>query len=199
MMHFSIFENDDTLGDLTGRAGGSIALPPHIGGRINLPGVPVAIGGATGRVQPTARRELTLRVSGYPGSLPGAAFLVDELGAVRSAFTNAGWDVLSIRKISTNIGGFGLYSFELLVSVGSNYTDAEIVSRARQALAQALSGPTVEIVRSSVRYVDLPPGVADSSTALGGGFLESLGLGLGVSTPMALGGAALLLVLLLRR
>lgn len=205
-MRVSIFESDNTFGEdshAAGSAGGVIDL----GGTAHwlTGGSDVSVsGGAVGQVQKVPARDVTILVSGQPLSLAGV--LVPPLGVyqvsgvagqIQAALIQKNWSILSI----TNTSEQPVYqSFRIVASVESQYDYQTIVRNIRNDLGGILSNMTVAIEKEGpVVFVD-----PNTRKPGNGGFdlnsiLENFAKGLGVSTPVALLGGAVILILILKR
>lgn len=187
MMRFSIFENDDTL------AGARDLDPSGL-----------------------LLRDLVVLVSGFEYSQWSPV----SAQAIKDRLNSRGWLVDQVTNVSGWLPGLRGFTFRLWIVAGTNYSHAQIQQQIRRDLDGwfNVDGVTIE----SDSYVPPPPNLPrppaqspprDNTAGLppannpniptapgaGNDFLSSFGQGLGISTPIALGGAALLLVLLLRR
>lgn len=184
-MNFSVFENDQTFGDVTR--------------------------GVTGTVQ-TQIRHMSLQVTmEFIGSMIGAgSWLVNEAALVKTTLEANGWIVRGCRRTSTNLAGVGAYTFQVDVELHGNFSDATIVSTAKSVLSSIANNVRVSIIRSQVSYVNsnIGGGVTgggafdEISRLLGntaGSAAVGAGLGLGISTPILILGGGLILILLLKR
>jgi len=143
---------------------------------------------------------------------------------VKAMLDNAGWIV---ENIADESGWTGDYVYRITATVGTNYTDGEIQQQIQRDLAgfftvsgvSTLSPPyspssggyvyqagnlgTVNVYGGgpSANYTQTPPAGNPATGGNGGGsdFLANLGLGAGISTPIALLGGAVVLALILRK
>lgn len=117
---------------------------------------------------------------------------------IATALQQRGWSVLAVTDTGFSFGSGR--KFQIKVGVGSDYSDTQIVNGMRSDLASVGTVGSVSIVsQSSAKYVN--PDVGGSQARFTGSseFLSSLGLGLGVSTPLVIGAAVLFIVLIARR
>ena len=100
-----------------------------------------------------------------------------------------GVNLVVVGEATNSLTGY----YELLIQINAlaSHDDNTIKSLVYQSVAGDLSSIGIEVVNAAT----IPP--VDGET--GNSFGANLGLGLGVSTPIAIGGAALLALILLRR
>jgi hypothetical protein len=186
MLNFSVFDNDETLGDITR--------------------------GVTGTVQGAGVRHMTLQVTiSFLGSwlAPQLSWFRDEASIVKDELQRNGWIVRGIARTSTNVGGVGAYTFLIDVELHGNFSDSEIVGTARSVLSRIGSDVRVSIARNSVNYVSTNvgggplssanPATASSAATFFDNLGAGLGAGLGISSPVVLLAGGVHLIVLLKR
>lgn len=205
-MDLSLFANDGNLGDggVSGGIGG--VRGGGVSGGIGSSGIGSG-GGVSGGIGATIQvREVTIKVSGtfFTGiglALP-AYGIYQNLGAagnIRQILENKGWSINSVDEGT----GTGVHrTFTISANVREEYDDATVNQNIRSHLGTIMTVTNAAIVRkSNPSYVSnvsnnmFTPGEAVPLS----GMLNSLGMGLGLSTPVVIAGAALLLILVLKR
>lgn len=165
-------------------------------------------------------RVVVLRGSTTPSQLFSPNFFpIDSY--IRTALVNAGFDVIAVRSSSANFFGYAL-NIEIEINVFNNFTAEEARRNAVRAieaytanygLNRVFSNTTLSVVSDAYRppgqaprsrgVIDNPPSQYDQSggKAVTGDSQNpfNFGTALGITTPIALVGGGLLLLLLLKR
>lgn len=173
-------------GQVQGSVGGSIggSLGSGVGGS------------AVGTVQPNAR-EVVIEIKGSPAD----GWFYSEKEWIENVLEARGWNITNVGQIS-GAGGAGVW--RVTAMVGNQYSDAQIVTNARNHLAaQGMTVTGVAIVQASqATYVsgNVAPSGGDGSNASGfNSMIAGAALGLGVSSTVLIVGGVAVAVLLLRR
>lgn len=110
-----------------------------------------------------------------------------------------GWEIDRIQGLSNTWYPGSPLTFLIFANVGNEYSDSDIVNNARNDLTQIMTVSSVHIVQASpAQYQSLENAAAVQADAKSN-FFDNFGTSLGISTPIALVGGGLLLILLLRR
>lgn len=170
-------------------------------------------------------RDVSVRIEGnYQSTLPGWS-IDNNAAGIKQTLNNKGWNVEQVTNVSSGwFPGISGFTYTIFAVVGRNYTDRQIQDQVTRDLTgffnvsaiSVISAPyvptydggglatvTVNGTAPVANYGNSLPGASASianQPGIGGGdFLSNLGLGVGVSTPIVVGGAALLLLLMLKR
>ena len=175
-MSSSVFDDDLNFGDL------------NVGGS------------AVGQVQSGPAREVVIEIKGAVSRAYFWAYNEPEwIGDVLKA---RGWDIR--RVVETNTGlAVTDRTWHVYARVFSQYSDAQIVSNARNHLVErGMSVSSIKIAQATAAaYISTNVSGGDGSIAAHSfdSFVANTSLGLGISTPFVLAGAAVLAVILLKR
>lgn len=197
------FQFDGNLGDGISAAAGAVlgGASAGAGGSLGSGGQTGVGAGASGTLIPM--RDVTIEVVGNPVSLLTALMPVagvyqaaTAIQKIGETLTKEGWNIAKVNQIGVAVG-YG-FRYQIVARVTDEYTDDDVWNNIRSHLSSILTVHDVKILkRGAAQYID--PSQKDAYKPGSNGFLDMLGLGLGVSTPVVIGGAVLLLVLLLRR
>ena len=136
-------------------------------------------------------RTVLVRVTGY--NFGSTIYGPDNFANVVSSHLSANnIGVKSVRVGQASNGLTGYYDLLISINALASHDDGTIRSLVFQSVVGDLNSITVDIINTSqLSSADVP---SDPNS-----FSGNLGLGLGISTPIAIGGAALLALILLRR
>lgn len=191
-MHFSVFDNDETLGftdwATIGVAGGGVSL-------------------GSGRTQRGRVRQIVFQLVGR-FRMSGLGWFTDEQGEIRDTLNGKGWNVSSVSSVGGS--GIGNRTFNIYATVNDTFSDGQAATIMSRDLESKINIASVKIVNSSVASyvnVDASAGLSAvngiSGGTASGDFLSNLGLGLGgglgLSSPVVLLGGAVLLLLVLKK
>lgn len=185
-MRLSIHDNDDNFGNIGAAIGSLIGL--------NLGGA------AVGQVQSGAAREVVIEIKGTVSRAFFWAYNEPEwIGDVLRA---RGWDIRRVAEV--NSGAIVTdRTWHVYARVFSQYSDAQIVSNARNHLVErGMSVTSVRIAQASAAaYISTNVSGGDGSIAAKtfDSIVANTSLGVGISTPFLLAGGAVILILLLKR
>jgi len=160
-------------------------------------------------------RDMVIRVSGYQQS---SLYPISADG-LKDLLNSKGWIVEQVSNTSDSwFPGVSGFIYRVYAVVGTNYTDSEVTNQIRRDLDGYLSvsGVTIEsgsyVPPSTVPVGNthsanpqggssgIPPAtVPNAGPSLGSSFVNNFAQGLGVSTPVALLGGGLILLLILKR
>lgn len=191
-MNLSIFDNDQTLGDAR-----------------------------TYDPSGTLLRDVELQID---GQFPTPGLADTNANGIRNTLNGKGWMVEQVTDLAANwFPGFSGYSYRVFAVVGTNFTDRQIQDQIRRDLVgffnvsnvSTLSAPwtppsgyvhnagqiaTVNVPIPPANYQPILPATRNQpSAASGGGFLDQLGFGLGISTPLVLVGVGIVALVILRK
>lgn len=163
-------------------------------------------------------RDVEIIINGNFQSISmGILGLPNNAAGIKEYLEGKGWVIDHIGHESASwFPGLSGFTYRIFAVVGTNYSDSQIQSSLRQDLSGFFNISGISTVSppwvGNVGTVTVTPGTneppANYQPAPGAavvqnpsssGFLDSLGTGLGISTPIALIGGGLLLLILLRK
>ncbi|MDI1240381.1 MAG: hypothetical protein PSX80_00495 [bacterium] len=193
-MFFSAFQHDDTMGlDLGAALAGALSPIFGTGG---------IAGSVVGQVKNNAR-EVVIEIKGTVSNV--GMWFINEPEWIAAALGARGWDIRNSSEIQTPIGGLGQRTWRITAMVGSQFSDSQIVTNARNHLVdRGMSVASVNIVQASAAsYVSGSATVSGGDGTNAGTSISSLlagtSVGLGVSSTVLIVGGAAIAILLLRR
>ena len=168
-------------------------------------------------------RDVSLRIDGSFQSLLPSWGYDNNADGIKTLLNSKGWIVEQVDNVSPGyFPGVSGFSYNVYAVVGSNYSDRQIQDQIRRDLSgyfnvtgvSTLSAPWTPVVNGgnlgtvnvyggssqpTANYAGPVPPAGTTVSTGSSGVLSNLGLGLGISTPIAIAGGALLLVLLLKK
>lgn len=158
-----------------------------------------------------AYRDVVIQIDGiYQSYLP--SWNVDNNAAgIQQTLNSKGWLIEQVANISTAwFPEQSHFTYVVYAVVGNAHSDGEVVSNIQRDLAGFFNISGVSVLSTpyngpsgqqssfpAVNYLPATPGV--SLAPAGSSFLDSLGTGLGISTPIVLLAGGVLLLIVLRR